>query len=314
MNTKHSTPNSARDAGSRCVLGTAQLGMSYGIANSTGRPDTQESCRLIESAWTNGVRCFDTAQAYGDSECALGEALAAGGWQRDARVITKIHPSLCSASSEEVCAGVLSSIRRLGVASLCGLLMHREDQMFLLDGVLGDTLRELRASGAVRHLGVSVYTPEKALEALDRPDIEMVQVPANVFDRRMARAGVLEKASSMGKRVFIRSVYLQGLVFLSPRNLPSRVAFASLALKTYNDFCLEHGLDSTLFALHYIRDRYPDTQLVMGAETADQVVENIRRLEAEGPPMGLLDAWDAQWPDDVSKLVDPSQWDMEEEG
>lgn len=57
---------------SRLMLGTAQLGMAYGVANTAGRPDFRQAVRLIAAAADGGVNCFDTAAAYGDSEVILG--------------------------------------------------------------------------------------------------------------------------------------------------------------------------------------------------------------------------------------------------
>ena len=47
------------------VLGTAQLGMNYGIANTSGQPDFPTIKSIIQNAWNNGIQEFDTAQAYG---------------------------------------------------------------------------------------------------------------------------------------------------------------------------------------------------------------------------------------------------------
>ena len=78
----------------RLVLGTAQLGLSYGIANKTGRPDQGVATAIVHEAWKNGIREFDTAQVYGDSEVVLGRALAELGISCEAKIITKIAPNL----------------------------------------------------------------------------------------------------------------------------------------------------------------------------------------------------------------------------
>ena len=51
----------------KLVLGTAQLGLNYGIANKTGKPDL--ATRAILFVGMGGrYSYFDTAQAYGESE------------------------------------------------------------------------------------------------------------------------------------------------------------------------------------------------------------------------------------------------------
>jgi len=38
------------------VLGTAQLGLSYGIANKIGQPDQDVSTAIIREAWNGGIQ------------------------------------------------------------------------------------------------------------------------------------------------------------------------------------------------------------------------------------------------------------------
>ncbi|MDP6772559.1 MAG: aldo/keto reductase, partial [Anaerolineales bacterium] len=51
----------------KIVLGTAQFGMNYGIANSSGRIVQEEVSSILNFAWENGIKCLDTAAAYGAS-------------------------------------------------------------------------------------------------------------------------------------------------------------------------------------------------------------------------------------------------------
>ena len=55
----------------RLVLGTAQLGMDYCIANTTGQPVYDTAKTIVQEAWESGICEFDTAQAYGQSEQVL---------------------------------------------------------------------------------------------------------------------------------------------------------------------------------------------------------------------------------------------------
>ena len=63
------------------VLGTAQLGMSYGIGNRAGQPDPSRALEIVREARDHGISEFDTAQHYGTSEAVLGEAISGWGSQ-----------------------------------------------------------------------------------------------------------------------------------------------------------------------------------------------------------------------------------------
>ena len=51
------------------VLGTAQFGMDYGIANLMGKPTRKDVLSILALAWEKGVRRFDTAPGYGSEKC-----------------------------------------------------------------------------------------------------------------------------------------------------------------------------------------------------------------------------------------------------
>src|SRR5467141_3083494 len=74
----------------RLVLGAAQFGMPYGIANTAGQPDSSTIIEIVSAVWSRGVRFFDTAQAYGASEEALGQALMRLSIGGEACVVSKL--------------------------------------------------------------------------------------------------------------------------------------------------------------------------------------------------------------------------------
>src|SRR5262245_10475843 len=193
---------------SRIALGTAQLGMPYGIANATGRPEMEVAQQIVAKCWHAGVRYFDTAQAYGNSEVVLGRALREVGVASEARVVSKLPPTLKTESVEAILNSIDVSLAQLGLQRLWGVLLHAEEQLDYWNGAVGEAFDVARRDGLVGHVGVSVYSPQRALQALEIPGLDVLQVPANLFDRRMREAQVFAKASAQGVTVFIRSIYL----------------------------------------------------------------------------------------------------------
>ncbi len=75
---------------SRMTLGTVQLGLNYGIANSEGKPDAEKAYAILDKAIDTGVKCLDTASGYGDSEKVIGSWIKNRGFNRDAvSIVTK---------------------------------------------------------------------------------------------------------------------------------------------------------------------------------------------------------------------------------
>jgi aryl-alcohol dehydrogenase-like predicted oxidoreductase len=261
-------------------LGTAQLGMPYGIANVSGQPSRASAAEIVGQAWEGGIRFFDTAQAYGRSEEALGEALAARRLAGEARVVTKLSPELDPSDARGIREAVEGSARRLGVRPLWGLMLHREGWLDAWEGSLGQVLRGLRKDGLVRYLGASVYSAARAEEALRRDDIDILQVPANAWDGRMEEAGVFQRAARSDKLCFVRSIYLQGLLTLPPDRAVERLLMAGPISRRWHGLAESMGVPASLLAMRFALGL--PGPLVVGAETAEQVRENLAMLE-EGP-------------------------------
>ena len=58
----------------KIILGTAQLGLDYGITNQNGKPSIETALDIIKTSLDNNITIFDTARGYGDSEKILGIA------------------------------------------------------------------------------------------------------------------------------------------------------------------------------------------------------------------------------------------------
>ncbi len=292
----------------RLVLGTVQLGMPYGVANTTGQPDRAAAREIIEVAWECGIRMFDTAQGYGQSEEVLGDALAHGGFLSQARVITKFHPSLDHTNKKELFNALDTSLQKIGVERLEGIFFHREEFLDLWDKGLGEVVSDIIASEKVAKVGISVYSPIRALEALGKDGIDCVQVPANILDHRFEQAGVFDRAHERGKEIFIRSIYLQGLLLLDPETLPEKMNFAKNVLQEAKNLVEKYKIFPQELALAYVKQSFPSAYSVIGAETVLQVRENCDLWKRASVPSEALQTIRDTFVTVDEYILNPAKW------
>jgi len=257
------------------VLGTAQLGFPYGIANKTGQPDQVTATAIVREAWNQGIREFDTAQGYGDSEQVLGKALYESGISNGAKIITKFDPNLKHLDASALSNSLNKSLERLGIPNLFGVMLHREETLSLWNKGLAKILYDLVISGRVEKIGVSVYSPDKAVQALKTEGIDMVQLPTNILDRRFENAGVFELADKMKKTIYVRSIFLQGLILMNSQDIPGKMRFARPAIDKIESLSNEFGLSRQEMSLVYIKSEMPNAHVIFGAEIPEQVNRNI---------------------------------------
>ena len=283
----------------RLVLGTAQLGMDYGIANTTGQPVYNTVRSIVQEAWESGIYEFDTAQAYGQSEQILGQIFKNLGIADEVRVITKLAPDVDHSDRAALNTALEISLNNLGVESLYCLMLHREDMLDLWEKGLRENLMDIVDSGRVEYIGVSVYSPEKAVQALNADGISMVQLPTNVMDRRFEKASVFQLADDAEKIIYVRSIFLQGLLLMSPDDMPEYMRFATPALNSLTSLAQGAGLSINELCIGYTKNAFPHARLVFGAETPAQVRENLK-------------CWDVVWPDQMTQMIQTEFKDVDQ--
>jgi aryl-alcohol dehydrogenase-like predicted oxidoreductase len=282
----------------KLVLGTAQFGFDYGIANAGGTPTDQEVVRILELARASGIRMLDTAIAYGSSESRLGGLGLAG--LAPMSKLPPLPPSIADVSAW-VDAQLDGSLRRLRVERLAALSLHRPaDALGPRGPALLAALGVQQARGRVGLLGVSVYGPEELAPLFEAFDFGLVQAPGNVFDRRMVASGWTHKLRARGCALHLRSCFLQGLLLMPPATRPAWCARWPELFRGWDD-CLEAaGLGAAEACVRHA--------LASGADALVVGVDNSAQLGAilaiPGEPLDLPAALACDDPD----LVNPSRW------
>lgn len=292
---------------SRLVLGTAQLGMPYGIANKSGKPDLAAARTIVQMAWEKGIAEFDTAQAYGDSEKILGRMFAELGIVQEVKVVTKLHSIQSFGGERRLHQSVEESLRSLRVPKLECLLLHREEMLDMLDNGLTESLLTLVQKGYVRYLGVSVYSPGRARQVLGCNLFHSVQIPASVLDRRFQRAGIFEVAEESQRQVYIRSAFLQGLALMSGEDVPATMASVRPLLEKLDSLALTYHMSRQAIALLYLRDRFPRAKVIFGAEVPEQVLQNADCWQLDAPD-GFLEGLENAFPEIDEEILNPAKW------
>lgn len=281
--------------------------MHYGIANKTGQPDQAMATEIINEAWKNGIREFDTAQGYGISEQVLGNALSEFKLTAEARVINKFNPNHDHLNITAMSNALNESLSRLRIPYLFGMMLHREEMLALWNKGLSKILHSFVLSGKIKHIGVSVYSPESALMALNTEGIDMVQLPASILDRRFENAGGFQLADKKKKKVYIRSIFLQGLLLMDVKEIPEKMAFAKPVLEKFEFLSKDLGLTKQEIALGYLKAEMPNAKIVFGADTPQHVKENLTYW-GKTPHLSIVTKIKNIFNAVDEKILNPSLW------
>ncbi len=284
----------------RLALGTVQFGLLYGIANQDGQVGRDEAAAIMDSAWAEGLDTLDTAIAYGESEQVLGE-IGVGQWQ----VISKLPtiPESCTDVAAWVQESVLSSLERLKLPKLRGLLLHRSQQLLGPQGeALYRALVALKDQGKVEKIGVSIYGPDELDALWSHYQFDLVQAPFNIIDRRLATSGWLSRLHQAGTEVHIRSVFLQGLLLMEAANRPATFNRWQPLWQQWHRWLDEQTLTPLQACLGFALSQTEIDRVVVGIDSLKQLQGILASVEAPAvmPPTSLMC-------EDLD-LINPSHW------
>ena len=252
----------------KLALGTAQFGLKYGISNQKGQITLSDAKDILDTARELGINMLDTASAYGNSESFLGELNSS-----DFQIVTKAAPHIKQGVSMKkwLKSQLNISLKNLRSTSLYGFLLHRANMIH--SGTVKEInkmVNEAKDSGLIKKFGVSIYNPEELDAIIHIKEIQLVQAPFNLLDRRLEKSGWLQRLYDNGIEVHLRSVFLQGLLLLKNNLLPPQFMQWRGVFRSWEDWLEKSESDAIQTCLAGVNDRRV-SRVVIGVESARQL-------------------------------------------
>ena len=263
------------------TLGTVQLGMDYGLGEHTQKPPKEAAFALLDRAAACGVNALDTANNYGDSERTIGEWLRMKRPEDRPYVITKIGPfdqNTKECLRDDIFRQTEKSLQTLNADTLDMLMVHAFEDYAQNPDTVANTFADLKAQGMIKRSALSAYSRHD-YKVLSESGFDAVQIPLNVFDWGQIESGGIRLLAEANMAVFVRSVFLQGLVFLRPEEVDPRMDFCVPYLRKYLVLCEEFGLSPATLALSFALSVPSVTSVVLGCQTIEQLENNCELID-----------------------------------
>lgn len=255
----------------KLVIGSAQLGMNYGLFNN--KKISRKEFKKIEKLVINSkIKFIDTAIRYGESENIIGSSKL-----KNLNIITKIKiPNKKNIHIKNWALKEISkSLIKLKINKIYGVLIH--DYKDLL-GKHGKnylrSLQELKRKKIIKKIGISVYEPQeiKKIWKFWKPDL--IQVPLNPLDNRILDSGWVDILKKFKVKIFVRSVFLQGLLINENRSLRINKN-GKIILNKFRNWCYKNNVPLLQGCLHFIKQFKKIDYLVVGFNNSNQLKEII---------------------------------------
>lgn len=283
---------------SKLGLGSGQFGLDQ-PTTARGRPREAEVHDILAIAARSGLQVFEASRHSESAEIALGRVMPRPNPFRI--TVTTVRPDRGPDYAE---AEVRAQLRRLGVDSCETMLAPSATDLLSPAGPkLWDRLRALRDQGVCRKIGVSVYASDDPVGIARRFKPDVVQAPASLLDQRLLLDGTLATLAGMGIEVQLRSIFLNGLLFLPPDRAPNHLKAAASRISRARRLIAEGRSDPLQAALGFALSRPEASSVLVGVASAAEMSAVV--AAASSPPPDL--DWDEMAIDDPVAL-DPTAW------
>jgi aryl-alcohol dehydrogenase-like predicted oxidoreductase len=153
-----------------------------------------------------------------------------------------------------------------------------------------------------------VMTPATSLDIIRSGHVEMMQLPTSVLDSRFMRGGVLDEGAQRGMGMFVRSIYLQGLLLMPEEDVMPELREVVPVRRKLSALASEAGITLTELAVRYLLGDSRITCLVVGVDTVDQMKENAALFAKGSLETGLASAINEAVPDLPESILAPTNW------
>jgi len=295
MSLQQTTPVAAPTNGllGRLGIGSVQFGQAYGVSNTDGQVPRAEVKLILKLAARTGIGMLDTAANYGEAEAVLG-----GNDLTPFRIVSKTLG--VQHGVHAVIARVRESVRTLGAVDM--LLVHAAKDLLGPSGAtLWRALQALKAEGVIGGIGISAYVADDPVALAERFRPDAMQLPFSLLDQRLLRDGSLARLKELGVEIHARSLFLQGLLFMS--RPPEKLAAAAPMLDRIRAEIAGAGTTPLSAALGFALSR-PEIDIAVVGMTGLQQFNEI--VAAALSPVPEMD-WQACALSD-ERILTPSLW------
>jgi aryl-alcohol dehydrogenase-like predicted oxidoreductase len=285
----------------RLAIGTAQFGLNYGVANMTGQVTIADIADILALARKSGVDTLDTAISYGASEANLGSLGVS-----DFALVTKLPPLPNGDLDIDrwAVSCLAGSLSRLKTKRIRSLLLHKADDLMSDSGPeLYRTLKNLKQTEEVETIGISVYSPESAIQLCERFELDIVQIPFNVFDRRLISTGTMDKLTKFGVEIHTRSIFLQGLLLMPEDAVPSQFLHWQDLFLRWHTWLKENKISALEACLGFVKNIQSIAKIIVGIDGIiqfNEIIAAFRNNNMREIPESLASA--------DENLIIPSNW------
>ena len=277
----------------RFVIGSANFTQKYGA--DTIKINKNEIKKILELAKKNSIYKIDTAEGY------LKDKIFFKNIDKKFKFTSKIIPDSKWISLEYCQKKLEDHFKVFKNNKVETLLLHDIQILFKKNGPkIFKNLEVLKKKKYFKKIGLSIYDTQYLNFIIPKFNIDVIQCPYNVLDKRIITTGWYDKLKNQGKEIHVRSIFLQGL-------LVNKLVHKKRYFKKWNKFFFNwfqflenNNISSIDYCLSDLL-KYDFDQIIVGINNSNNLKQIINFKTIDKNKMMNFKINDI-------KLIDPRKW------
>jgi spore coat polysaccharide biosynthesis protein SpsF len=293
------------------MLGLAAVGQNYGWSKSEINTDYSNYFDLFYSAYISGIKEWDTAPLYGESEQIVGAFIKESKLTPDiytkCSIPNELRQSSLKAIIKHIEESINTSIDTLNITPKC-LQIHNADEDILKNTELLLAIKDLLGKHKIAKFGVTVYGLD-LLTAYQAQPIDLIQFEYNMARTTIIKKLFLDTKINANNKLAARSILNKGLFVAKTINeLDSYFDKVKPKLKTLYNLANEMNISVLELAIRYAISTNCLDYIILGMKNIEEVNSNIQIYKKGALSKVVIEKIDAIGLNDYWKILDPRRW------
>jgi aryl-alcohol dehydrogenase-like predicted oxidoreductase len=283
----------------KIILGTAQFNDGYGRFNKNYVGD-KEILKILKYCKTNKISFLDTSNNYKEDFKKFDKKLL-----KYFNIIYKFSPT-SSKSFKSIIEDLFFIKDNFAFERFYCFMLHDEQDHNTIKKKYFDLIKKLKKLKLIKKFGISIYNFENLEKYILNKNIDVIQLPYNVFDNRFQKKKIqlaLKKRKSPIE-IHARSIFLQGLLLQNHKDSDPIIKKNNKLFKKWDNFNENNQSKKISNCINFVKDNSKIDKILVGIDSLKQLKMFVE-LFVKNEKKKKLSIFNSN---NNKNIIDPRKW------
>ena len=257
----------------KLIIGTANFLNNYGFTNHY--ISKKEIIKILGFASNNNVSGIDTSSSYDDFK-KIFSSKKYNKFELSSKYSFKRNILKSKHFEKNFISFISKNLKQFNRGYFYNYFIHNFDNIDLISyKKIIKVLKLLKQRKKIKYIGISLYDPKSLKKKINFDDIDIIQIPISIFDRRFIDKKIINFLIKKKIKIQARSIFLQGLILKSPDDIINLKFVDKKAFKSFHLWCDENNISKIKSSLNFIRSLKFLDSVVVGVDNLHHLKEII---------------------------------------